>query len=72
MSLRVSLGSLSSEGYRMLFGSGYDLKNIEGLGVGYIYINGLGWDMPLEFHSPYMALRGTDFTQEIERYVSSL
>lgn len=72
LSLRISLGSLSSEGYRMLFGSGYDLKNVEGLGVGYIYINGLGWDMPLEFQSPYMALRGLDFTQEIERYASSL
>lgn len=68
LSLRVSLGSLSSEGYRMLFGNGYSLRNIDGLGVGYIYINGLGWDSPLEFHSPYMRLRGTDFTEEIEKY----
>lgn len=72
LSLRVSLGSLSSEGYRMAFGGGYDLKNIEGVGVGYIYINGLGWNMPLEFKAPYMSLRGLDFTQEIERYVSYL
>lgn len=72
LSLRVSLGSLSSEGYRMAFGSGYDLKNIDGVGVGYIYINGLGWDMPLEFKSPYMSLRGLDFTEEIERCIGLL
>lgn len=70
LSLRVSLGSLSSEGYRMAFGSGYDLKNVEGIGVGYIYINGLGWDMPLEFKSPYMKLRGLDFTKAIENLCS--
>lgn len=70
LSLRVSLGSLSSEGYRMAFGSGYDLKNIEGVGVGYIYINGLGWNKPFEFESPYMSLRGEDFTQEIERLIN--
>ena len=70
LSLRVSLGSLSSEGYRMIFGSGHDLKNIEGLGVGYIYINGLGWDMPKQFQAPYMNLRGEDFTQEIERLIN--
>lgn len=70
LSLRVSLGALSSEGYRMAFGSGYDLKNIQGVGVGYIYINGLGWDMPLEFQSPYMELRGLEFTKVIEKLCS--
>lgn len=72
LNLRLSLGAISAEATRMAFGGSYDLKNIEGVGTGYIYINGLGWDMPLEFKAPYMSLRGLDFTQEIERYVSYL
>lgn len=71
LSLRISLGSLSSEGYRMAFGSGYDLKNIEGVGVGYVLIEGCGWATPVEFQAPYMELRGLDFTQEIERCINN-
>lgn len=72
LSLRISLGSLSSEGYRMLFGNRYNFKNIEGVGAGYIFINGLGWDNPLEFKAPYMKLRGLEFTKTIEKYINTL
>ena len=48
---RVSLGSLSDEGYRMTFGGSFDFLPIEERGTGYIMLD--GWDAPRPFKAPF-------------------
>lgn len=54
LGLRMSLGHLSSDGYKMTFGStDYKLKDMT-KGAGFIYIDGLGMERAKEYISPYI------------------
>jgi hypothetical protein len=50
----MSLGSLSSDGYKMTFGrTDFDLKDMT-KGAGFIYLDGTGMDKAREFTSPFI------------------
>lgn len=52
--MRVALGRMSKDSYRMVLGDFYDeLPAAEkGIGKGYIYLDGLGWSTPRAFQTP--------------------
>lgn len=54
--MRVALGRMSKDSYRMVFGDFYDeLPAAEkGIGKGYIYLDGLGWSTPRAFQTPIL------------------
>ncbi len=74
LSLRVSMGQLSKDGYTMTFGSEYKdlritmkgyIKDKPNTGVGYIYIDGL-LSKPQEFYSPVLT-NGYNFFEDIKK-----
>lgn len=54
--MRVALGRMSKDSYRMVFGDFYnELPSAEkGIGKGYIFLDGLGWSTPRAFRSPIL------------------
>ncbi len=54
--MRVALGRMSKDSYRMVLGDFYDeLPAAEkGIGKGYIYLDGLGWSTPRAFQTPLL------------------
>ncbi len=62
---RVSLGSLSDEGYRMTFGGSFDFLPIEERGTGYIMLE--GWDAPRPFKAPFADYSKVDYPKELKR-----
>ena len=71
LSVRVALGSMSSEGYRMVFGETTGLSPAIEKGSGYIYFDGMGWDSPKPFQNPWLDYRNFSFVGEIERLIKS-
>lgn len=67
LALNVSLGDMSSNGYRMIYGDSYDLDNVDGKGTGYYMINGIGMNKPKPFKSPYIDIKNFDVISEIEK-----
>lgn len=62
---RVSLGSLSDEGYRMVFGGSFDYLPIEERGTGYIMLD--GWDAPKPFKAPFADYSQVDYPKALKR-----
>lgn len=62
---RVSLGTLSSEGYRMTFGTSFDFLPIEGKGTGYIMLE--TWSAPRPFKAPFADYSKVDYLKELKR-----
>ena len=62
---RVSLGTLSDEGYRMTFGGSFDFLPIEERGTGYIMLD--GWDAPKPFKAPFADYSQVDYPKELKR-----
>lgn len=64
---RVSLGNLSSEGYRMVFGGceGFKPQSIAERGTGYIMLD--GWDAPKPFKAPFADYLRVDYPKELKR-----
>lgn len=63
---RVSLGKLSAEGYRMVFGNGFsDYQPIEERGAGYIMLD--GWDAPKPFKAPFADYSRVDYPRALKR-----
>ena len=54
--MRVALGRMSKDSYKMVLGDFYDeLPAAEkGIGKGYIYLDGLGWSTPRAFQTPIL------------------
>lgn len=70
LGLRVSLGALSAEGFRMVYGCSMNENNKpDGVGTGFIFLDGMGWDMPQPFYAPFLNIRGDAFTKEVERLI---
>ncbi|WP_373760109.1 FtsK/SpoIIIE domain-containing protein [Streptococcus ferus] len=64
---RVALSNMSSEGYKMIFGSNNcDFQPITVKGGGYIMIDGLHKE-PIYFETPLLS-EGFDFIQELSKY----
>lgn len=62
LGLRVSLGDLSDEGYRMVYGSGasgYGFRAVTERGTGYIQLD--GWSAPKPFAAPFADYSAIDY-----------
>ncbi|VDK43331.1 unnamed protein product [Cylicostephanus goldi] len=62
LGLRVSLGDLSEEGYRMVYGSdvtGYRFNHVTEKGTGYIQLD--GWNAPKSFVAPFADYSTIDY-----------
>lgn len=69
LSVRLAMGSMSSEAYRMVFGEDIkDLQSVNTLGSGYIYLDGLGWSKPKPFEAPYLDYKKFNFIEELKKY----
>jgi S-DNA-T family DNA segregation ATPase FtsK/SpoIIIE len=69
LSMRVALGNIGNEGYRMIFGeSNNNVQSISTTGGAYIYLDGLGWDSPKQFEAPFVDYKNFDFIEEIKKY----
>lgn len=69
LSMRVALGNIGTEGYRMIFGeSNNNVQSISTTGGAYIYLDGLGWDSPKQFEAPFIDYKNFDFIEEIKKY----
>ncbi|MCI6616421.1 FtsK/SpoIIIE domain-containing protein [Ruminococcus sp.] len=68
LSVRLALGNMSNEAYRMVFGETEGLQTISEKGAGYIYLDGLGWENPKYFEAPYLDYKKFNFIEEIQKY----
>jgi energy-coupling factor transporter ATP-binding protein EcfA2 len=69
LSVRIALGNMSSEAYRMVFGEDVkDLQSISAVGTGYIYLDGLGWSKPKLFQAPFLDYKNFNFVEELKKY----
>ncbi|MGO5030158.1 MULTISPECIES: FtsK/SpoIIIE domain-containing protein [Agathobaculum] len=73
LSVRIALGNMSSEAYRMVFGEDIkDLSSISAVGGGYIYLDGLGWSKPKSFEAPYLDYKKFNFIEELKKYQQNI
>ncbi len=69
LSVRLALGNMSSEAYRMIFGEDIkDLAPTSEVGTGYIFLDGLGWSKPKPFSAPYLDYKNFNFIEELKKY----
>lgn len=69
LSVRLAMGNMSSEAYRMVFGEDIkDLQAVNTMGSGYIFLDGLGWSKPKPFEAPYLDYKNFDFIEEVKKY----
>ena len=72
LSVRLALGNMSSESYRMVFGDNIkDLHSINTVGSGYIYLDGLGWSKPKLYEAPFLDYKNYDFIKNLSNYQES-
>lgn len=72
LSLRIALGNMGNEGYRMVFGeSNTNIQSVSSVGGAYIFLDGLGWDSPKPFEAPFVDYNNFDFIAEIKKYIGS-
>lgn len=69
LSVRLAMGNMSSEAYRMVFGEDIkDLQAVNAMGSGYIFLDGLGWSKPKFFEAPYLDYKQFNFIEELKKY----
>ena len=68
LSVRLAMGNMSAEAYRMVFGECELKSTVNEVGAGYIYLDGLGWEKPKYFQAPFLDYKSFDFITEIRRY----
>lgn len=71
LGLRISLGSNSQVGYRMVFGEAVPeiMPTIEVKGAGLLYMQGSGKESAQYWESPYVDMKKFDFIEELKKYV---
>lgn len=69
--MRVALGRMSKDSYRMVLGDFYDeLPTAKtGIGQGYIFLDGLSWSTPRAFQTPLFDTKKIDIRALLERYI---
>lgn len=71
LSVRLAMGNMSSEAYRMVFGEDIkDLQAVNTMGSGYIFLDGLGWSKPKPFEAPYLDYKNYNFIEELKKYIN--
>lgn len=69
LSVRLAMGNMSSEAYRMVFGEDIkDLQAVSTIGSGYIFLDGLGWSKPKPFEAPFLDYKKFNFIEELKKY----
>lgn len=69
LGLRICLGSNSTEGYRMVLGNfAKDLKPINVIGAGYLYMKGSGKEKVQYYETPFFDTN-YDFIEELKKYI---
>lgn len=70
LGLRISLGSNSQEGYRMVLGSATPdtIPPIEVKGSGLLYMQGSGKESAQYYESPFVDVQNFDFIAELQKY----
>lgn len=70
--MRVALGRMSKDSYRMVLGDFYDeLPSAEkGIGKGYIYLDGLGWSTPRAFQTPLLDTSKIDVRATLAKFIN--
>lgn len=68
LSVRIALGNMSNEAYRMVFGDLEGLETVSGQGTGYIFLDGLGWSKPKYLETPFLDYKEFDFIAELKYY----
>jgi len=70
--MRVALGRMSKDSYRMAFGDFYDeLPSAEkGIGKGYIFLDGLGWSTPRAFQTPILDTKIIDVRKLLAKFMN--
>lgn len=69
LSMRIALGNMGNEAYRMVFGeSSNNMPSVSTIGGAYIYLDGLGWDSPKQFEAPFIDYNNFEFIEEIKKY----
>lgn len=71
--LRIALGQLSKNGYKMTLGDDWnELPSGEtGIGKGFIYIEGNGWTLPRPYNSPYIDFNNFDYVKELSSLLNN-
>ena len=73
LSVRIALGNMSNEAYRMVFGENIkDLSSVSAVGGGYIYLDGFGWSKPKPFEAPYLDYKKFNFIEELKKYQQNI
>lgn len=69
--MRVALGRMSKDSYRMIFGEFYDeLPSADkGVGKGYIFLDGLGWSTPRAFQAPILNTEEIDVRSLLTKFM---
>ena len=71
LGLRVALGSNSTEGYKMVFGSASPTPQpIEEKGAGFLYLQGSGKETAQYYEAPWVDREKYNFIEEIKKYTS--
>ncbi|MDC2867810.1 FtsK/SpoIIIE domain-containing protein [Bacillus sp. BP-3] len=70
--MRVALGRMSKDSYRMVLGDFYDELPVaeKGIGKGYIYLDGLGWSTPRAFTTPILDTSQVNVRETLARFIS--
>ena len=72
LSLKVTLGNMSTAGYKMIFDDDYELNSVSGVGTGYYFLNGLGWERPRPYQAPFIDMLNIDFVQWIANFTENV
>lgn len=70
LSVRISLGNLSAEAYRMVFGEVPE-ETVQNIGEGFVFMDGKGLTKPQKVKFPFLDYENFDFIKEIERLVKN-
>lgn len=70
--MRVALGRMSKDSYRMVLGDFYNELPVaeKGIGKGYIYLDGLGWSTPRAFQTPLLDTSKVDVRSTLKKFIA--
>lgn len=69
--LRVALGRMSKDSYKMVLSDFYDELPAaqKGVGKGYIFLDGVGWSTPRAFQTPFLDTAKIDVKEALKTYL---
>lgn len=70
--MRVALGRMSKDSYRMVLGDFYEELPVaeKGIGKGYIFLDGLGWSTPRSYRTPLLDTSQIDVRKTLAKFIN--